>query len=149
MGVGTNPQGNPEAWIAYLGSPDAPVPGDFNDDQLVNAADYVAWRKNGGPQTEYQAWLTNFGHGQSQTTGDFNLDGQINAADYVALRKTGGSHQYYNLWRTHFGEPASAGALSHLAPSDSRAANSTVPEPSTFVFLFLSCAPFFAGRPMR
>jgi hypothetical protein len=40
------------------------MPGDFNNDQKVNAADYVLWRKNpgafGGPEG-YTAWRANFG----------------------------------------------------------------------------------------
>jgi hypothetical protein len=108
---------------------------DYNGNGVVDAADYVAWRKNGGAQTEYQAWLTNFGHGQSETTGDFNLDGQINAADYVALRKTGGSQQDYNLWRTNFGA-TTAGAAA-VAPSGA----TTVPEPTSVALAALAFLP--------
>jgi hypothetical protein len=35
--------------------------GDFNVDGVVDAADYVAWRKNGGTLAEYQAWTSSFG----------------------------------------------------------------------------------------
>jgi hypothetical protein len=35
--------------------------GDFNNDGTVNAADYVVWRKNGGPQQEYDNWREHFG----------------------------------------------------------------------------------------
>jgi hypothetical protein len=35
--------------------------GDFNLDGTVDAADYVAWRKNGGTLAEYQAWTSTFG----------------------------------------------------------------------------------------
>jgi hypothetical protein len=35
--------------------------GDYNDDGRVDAADYVVWRKSGGPATGYNAWRTNFG----------------------------------------------------------------------------------------
>jgi hypothetical protein len=43
----------------------APVlDGDYNDDGVVNAADYVVWRKTpnafGGDPAGYQAWRTNF-----------------------------------------------------------------------------------------
>jgi hypothetical protein len=37
------------------------VPGDFNDDGAVDAADYVAWRKRGGIQAEYEQWRAHFG----------------------------------------------------------------------------------------
>jgi hypothetical protein len=41
-----------------------PLPGDFNGDDIVDAADYVLWRKNpGGIYTtnDYNAWRANFG----------------------------------------------------------------------------------------
>ena len=38
-----------------------PMPGDFNFDGRVNAADYVVWRKLDGTQTGYQAWRSHFG----------------------------------------------------------------------------------------
>jgi hypothetical protein len=40
------------------------VPGDFNADGTVNAADYVAWRKGVGiasNQDNYNRWRTTFG----------------------------------------------------------------------------------------
>jgi hypothetical protein len=38
-----------------------PLSGDYNDDGTVDAADYVVWRKNGGPQEDYDLWRANFG----------------------------------------------------------------------------------------
>jgi hypothetical protein len=38
------------------------LPGDYNFDGTVNAADYVVWRKTGGSQAGYDLWRTNFGH---------------------------------------------------------------------------------------
>ena len=35
--------------------------GDFNDDGIVNVADYVVWRKNVGTQSEYDTWRSHFG----------------------------------------------------------------------------------------
>jgi uncharacterized membrane protein len=58
VGTGTNPSGNTEAWLARL----APtLPGDFNHDGAVDAADYVVWRKTGSPPDGYNTWHTNFG----------------------------------------------------------------------------------------
>jgi hypothetical protein len=37
------------------------LPGDYNDDGVVDAADYVVWRKNDGSQAGYDLWRTNFG----------------------------------------------------------------------------------------
>jgi T5SS/PEP-CTERM-associated repeat protein/autotransporter-associated beta strand protein len=38
------------------------VPGDFNDDGAVDAADYVVWRKRDGTQASYDIWRANFGN---------------------------------------------------------------------------------------
>jgi hypothetical protein len=40
-----------------------PVPllGDYNRDAVVDAADYVAWRKTDGTLAGYNLWRTNFG----------------------------------------------------------------------------------------
>jgi len=37
------------------------LPGDLNGDGVVDAADYVVWRKNGGDPTGYDAWRAHFG----------------------------------------------------------------------------------------
>jgi hypothetical protein len=39
--------------------------GDFNSDGVVDAADYVVWRKTDGTPAGYNAWRAHFG----QTTG--------------------------------------------------------------------------------
>jgi hypothetical protein len=36
--------------------------GDFNHDNVVDAADYVVWRNNNGSQEEYDEWRANFGN---------------------------------------------------------------------------------------
>ncbi|MEX2308599.1 MAG: PEP-CTERM sorting domain-containing protein [Pirellulales bacterium] len=67
VGSGTNPSGNTEAWLARLAAV-APVPGDFNHDGTVDAADYVVWRKGLGTiytQDDYNTWRAHFG----QTAG--------------------------------------------------------------------------------
>jgi hypothetical protein len=47
--------------------------GDFNHDNLVDAADYVVWRKSDGTAAGYNAWRTHFGQpagdGSSELTG--------------------------------------------------------------------------------
>jgi hypothetical protein len=35
--------------------------GDYNGNGIVDAADYVVWRKKNGTQTEYDTWRENFG----------------------------------------------------------------------------------------
>ena len=47
--------------------------GDFNHDNVVDAADYVVWRKNGGLPIEYESWRANFGRSSSGSGGA--LDG--------------------------------------------------------------------------
>jgi hypothetical protein len=37
------------------------LPGDYNQNGTVDAADYVVWRKNDGSQTGYDLWRANFG----------------------------------------------------------------------------------------
>jgi hypothetical protein len=43
--------------------------GDFNNDQVVDAADYVAWRKTDGTPSGYNAWRTNFGRSVGNGAG--------------------------------------------------------------------------------
>jgi arabinogalactan endo-1,4-beta-galactosidase len=38
-----------------------PIPGDFNNDGSVDAADYVAWSKTGGSPDDYATWRSRFG----------------------------------------------------------------------------------------
>jgi hypothetical protein len=42
--------------------------GDFNEDSIVDAADYIGWRKSNGPLGDYENWRANFGqaaHGRA------------------------------------------------------------------------------------
>jgi hypothetical protein len=47
------------AWNVVV--PSSYVPGDFNGDGSVDAADYVVWRKTGGSPAGYDLWRSNFG----------------------------------------------------------------------------------------
>jgi hypothetical protein len=38
-----------------------PLPGDENEDGVVDAADYIAWRNRGGNPADYEKWRQNFG----------------------------------------------------------------------------------------
>jgi probable HAF family extracellular repeat protein len=60
VGSGTNPNGNSEAWLARLDSAPA-LPGDFNNDGTVDAADYVIWRTTDGTQAGHDVWRAHFG----------------------------------------------------------------------------------------
>jgi hypothetical protein len=56
------------ASVTYVSGP-VGIPGDYNNDGAVNAADYVVWRKNIGTQDGYNLWRTNFG----RTSGSGSL----------------------------------------------------------------------------
>lgn len=56
-----------EAHLEMLTSPPA-LPGDFNLDGLVDAADYVAWRKTLNGANSYATWRENFGAGEGNGT---------------------------------------------------------------------------------
>lgn len=47
----------------------AVMPGDFNTDGVVDAADYVIWRKTDGTQAGYDAYRANFGTAAIQLNG--------------------------------------------------------------------------------
>jgi hypothetical protein len=63
VGYGTNRAGKTEAWIARLDAA-ATLPGDFNHNGTVDAADYVVWRKGLGStytMADYEVWRAHFG----------------------------------------------------------------------------------------
>jgi hypothetical protein len=68
----------------------AGLTGDYNSDGLVDAADYIVWRKNFGTSV------------RPYTGADANGDSDIDNDDY-------------NFWRTRFGSTAAAGAASASA----------------------------------
>jgi hypothetical protein len=51
-------------YFSLIGSYSASLPGDFNNDNKVDAADYVVWRKNPGAfaPDAYNTWRANFGN---------------------------------------------------------------------------------------
>ena len=71
------------------------VPGDYNGDHIVDAADYLLWRKTFGSRTNLAA--------------DGNHDGVVNEVDY-------------SIWRQRYGNPtAGAGSLFTSIPEPSTA----------------------------
>jgi hypothetical protein len=48
-----------------------PISGDYNNNGVVDAADYVVWRKSHGSQSDYTTWRANFGKppGSGSATG--------------------------------------------------------------------------------
>ena len=47
--------------VAFEQVPEPSVAGDYNQNGIVDAADYVVWRKNDGIQAGYDLWQANFG----------------------------------------------------------------------------------------
>jgi PEP-CTERM motif/LVIVD repeat len=83
------------------------IPGDYNQDMVVNAADYDVWRSTFG---------TTRSSAHDAPYADGNYDGIVNAADYV-------------VWRNNFGQIQSGFAVgSGLA---------AVPEPASLVLLLM------------
>ena len=38
-----------------------PLPGDYNNDGIVDTADYVVWRQSNGTAANYDLWRTHYG----------------------------------------------------------------------------------------
>ncbi|MEO7402529.1 MAG: dockerin type I domain-containing protein [Burkholderiales bacterium] len=93
--------------------------GDYNNNGIVDAADYSVWRNS---------------QGQNVTLGagaDGNFDGQVTAADF-------------DVWRSNFGKTLSSGS-----GTGSLFADSNVPEPGTFCLTTLGIALAFTASARR
>ena len=100
------------------------LPGDYNNDDSVNAADYTVWRNT----------LGQLGSGLA---ADGNRNNQIDAGDYA-------------VWKSHFGETVGSGAGADSAPGDLPAAKYSVPEPATLLPVIAAGALLAAiRRPTR
>jgi hypothetical protein len=55
--------------LALLPGTLPPVPGDYNLDGIVDAADYTLWKDNGGDQIDYRTWKDNFGLSIASSSG--------------------------------------------------------------------------------
>jgi fibronectin-binding autotransporter adhesin len=100
--------------------------GDYNKNGIVDAADYVVWRKT-------------LGQTGAGLAADGNANNQIDQGDF-------------DIWRAHFGQTAGSGsgATAGLSSSASGATGSAsaVPEPSGIMLLFLATS-FCALRHRR
>jgi hypothetical protein len=134
--------GSFDAFVAkYIDGP----AGDYNGNDVIDAADYIVWRKNGGTETDYNTWRASFGNTALGPFGDFNSDAAIDAADYVAWRKGVATGAYtqddYNTWRANFGAPAAGAAA--VAQS---AFPMPVPEPGTLALSAIAVASICGRR---
>lgn len=88
--------------IALVGAPDPALAGDFNDDGIVDAADYVWWRDRNAEASQYQVWRNDFG---GSTTGSGAAEGAKLSANAVpepaALSMCGLLLAMIALKRTH------------------------------------------------
>jgi hypothetical protein len=87
----------------------AGIPGDFNVDGVVNAADYTVWRNNVGTIVAVRG-----------NDGDGNYDGRVTPADYY-------------VWKKHFGNVAGG-----LGANFDERFPANVPEPGTLALLALA-----------
>jgi hypothetical protein len=66
-----------------------PVPGDFNEDGFVDAADYTVWRNGLGSlydESDYEDWKTNFGTGSGGSSGNSLSSNSVpEATTFVSL----------------------------------------------------------------
>jgi hypothetical protein len=89
------------------------LPGDYNDDGVVDAADYIVWRKTYSgpniPPTSYAA--------------DGDGDGDVDGDDYA-------------IWTANFGQTAGSGAV--LAANSTARAKAGIPEPATLWLLVIA-----------
>jgi ABC-type cobalt transport system substrate-binding protein len=83
-------------WVSNL------LPGDFNRDGSVDAADYVVWRRSNGQSTTFF------------TGADGNGSGAVDTADY-------------NIWRSQFGAPASGSVNSSASVPEPMVARLILP----------------------
>jgi hypothetical protein len=62
-----------QPWELGPAAPVITLPGDFNGDGSVDAADYVVWRANDGTQADYNTWRSDFGRTLTSGSGEANL----------------------------------------------------------------------------
>ena len=66
----------------------AVINADYNDDGIVNAADYVVWRKTDGTQAGFNNWRANFG--KTVAGGGAGAGGSVSAVPEPATQRDGG-----------------------------------------------------------
>jgi hypothetical protein len=148
-----------------------PVPGDYNRDGAVNAADYTVWRDTLGSTAfmaadgdnngtidvaDYATWQSHFGaHIQVPLLpGDFNHSGSVDAADYTVWRDSLGAS-------VAFGSGADANLNGLIDAGDytlwqanfgttlegaASATTGDVPEPTAILLATIAVAPFATRR---
>ncbi len=100
------------SWVDEIITANSPLsspilPGDYNGNGVVDAADYVVWRDS-------------LGHSGADLAADGNRDGVINADDY-------------SVWKNNFGSAAATGG----GLTKKFSAGQSVPEPTTPALILL------------
>jgi T5SS/PEP-CTERM-associated repeat protein len=67
--AGLSWQLNPDGITVFLNVVAATLAGDFNSNGVVDAADYVVWRKTNGTQVAYDSWRSHFGQAAGSGSG--------------------------------------------------------------------------------
>jgi hypothetical protein len=99
----------------------ASLPGDYNGDGVVNAADYTVWRDTLKQSATSGLWADGSGNGT------------VDPADY-------------DVWKTHFGQSSQI-TFSQLSggSGSSSLGNGAVPEPNSAILVFIGMAIAAAG----
>jgi T5SS/PEP-CTERM-associated repeat protein len=133
------------------------LPGDYNHDNTVNAADYIVWRISPyHTQAQYDLWRANFG-AVASLAGDYNNNGAVDAADYVLWRKGGPlanevdtpgvvNAADYDAWRARFGSTGSGSGAGAAILGATGSASAAVPEPAGVYLVLMATA---ATLPIR
>jgi hypothetical protein len=74
-----------------IGDLPPPPPGDYNENGIVDTADYVVWRKTDGNQPGYELWRTNFGRtaAASASAATINANAAVPEPSWLGLLATG------------------------------------------------------------
>jgi hypothetical protein len=114
---------------AYLLTP-IPLLGDFNGDGVVNAADYVVWRKTDGTTSGYNAWRTHFGQtagsGSSAVAGATVPEPKTLLLILMAIAAGWSRYRSRAEWRAHVSAAALLVSILGLLALEGRAAASTL-----------------------
>ena len=92
--------------------PGMDLPGDYNLDGTVDAADYVVWRKSDGTQGGYDAWRNNYGRTAAAAAATSTANIAVPEANSLLLGFTGlfvlFTHRFRPCLRVMHAHPESA-----------------------------------------
>ena len=100
----------------------ATIKGDYDGNGVVDAGDYVLWRKYNGYTYLYEA--TNTASVIPYFGADGNGDGIVDQLDY-------------DVWRANFGKTATGGPFAFGAGSGSGLGSAAVPEPTSALLVLM------------